>query len=147
MKVVLIKDVGGVGARGTIKDVADGYALNFLIPRGLAQQGTPDKIAKVQAEIQALTASNAARDAEYASIAKKINGVSIDIEGKANEKGHLYKQLSAEVIVAALKAQHQADVSTESVHFEKAIKETGESSVVLKLGMHTAHVTVVTKAA
>jgi hypothetical protein len=48
MKVLFKKDVGGVGQRGTIKDVSDGYALNFLIPQGLAEQATPEKIATHQ---------------------------------------------------------------------------------------------------
>lgn len=147
MKVILLKDVGGVGARGVIKEVADGYAFNYLIARGLAEQATPDKVAKVQAQLQANAASEAARDAEYAALVKKLDGVSITIESKANEKGHLYKQIAPDAVIAALKTQHQVSIAAESLHFEKAIKEVGESPVILKLGNHTARITVVTKAA
>ena len=147
MKVVLIKDVGGVGVRGTIKDVADGYALNFLIPRGLAQQATPDKIAQVQSQMQAAAATNATRDAHYAALAQKLDGVSVTIESKANEKGHLYKQLSPVDIIAAIKSQYQIDVSEESIHFEKAIREVGEFEVIIKLGSHTARLKILVKSA
>jgi large subunit ribosomal protein L9 len=147
MKVVLLKDVGGVGVKGAIKEVADGYGQNFLIARGLAEQATPDKVKKVQAQMQANAAFEAARDAEYAALVKKLNGASITIESKANEKGHLYKQVASAAIAVALKTQLQADVSEESINLEKAIKEAGESKAVLKLGTHTAHITIMTKAA
>ncbi|HUO56094.1 MAG TPA: 50S ribosomal protein L9 [Candidatus Paceibacterota bacterium] len=146
MKVVLIKDVGGVGVRGAVKDVADGYALNFLIPRGLAEQATAQKVASVEAQVKAAAASLAAKNTEYEALGRRLDGASITIEAKANEKGHLYKQISAQALVDALKNQQGINVSTESIHFEKAIKEVGTSDVIVKLGTHSIHLSVTTKA-
>jgi large subunit ribosomal protein L9 len=52
MKVILLKDISGVGKRNTVKEMADGYALNYLIPKGLARQATPDQVAKLQMQMK-----------------------------------------------------------------------------------------------
>ena len=145
MKVVFLKDVGGVGARGTIKEVADGYALNFLIPRKLAEQATPDKVAKVQTEMKAAAAKEAERTAQGSAHAKKLDGASVTVEAKTNEKGHLYKQLSADVVALAIKKEYGIEISADAIHFADHIKEVGESKAEVKFGTHTAKITVSTK--
>ena len=108
MKVVFLKDVGGVGVRGAIKDVADGYALNFLIPRKLAEQATADKVARVQAEMKITAASEAERKAKGSAWAKELDGKSVVVVAKANEKGHLYKQLSPDAVADMIKKGSEA---------------------------------------
>jgi large subunit ribosomal protein L9 len=147
MKVVFLKDVGGVGQHGTIKEVADGYALNFLIPRKLAEQATPDKVAKVQAAMKATAAIVAERSAKGSEHAKKLSGASIAVEARVNEKGHLYKQLSADVVALAIKKEHGIDVAADAIHFSSPIKETGESKAEVTFGAHVAKVNIVTRAA
>jgi large subunit ribosomal protein L9 len=147
MKVVFLKDVGGVGVRGTIKDVADGYALNFLIPRKLAEQATPDKVARVQAEMKEHAAKEAHHAAQGSAWAKQLDGATVTVAAKANEKGHLYKQLGPEAVAEAIKRDHQIDIDADAIAFEGHIKEVGESKAAVKLGGHTARITVITKAA
>ena len=146
MKVIFLKDVGGVGVRGTVKEVADGYALNFLIPRKLAQQATPDIVSKVQAQMKAIATLDAERHAKGGEHARRIEGAAIVVLAKANEKGHLYKQLSADVVAAALKKDHGIDVPPESIVFEKPVKEVGDSRATIKFGGNAAHVIITTKA-
>ena len=147
MKVVFLKDVGGVGARGTIKEVADGYALNFLIPRKLAEQATADKVAAVKGEMDALTAKEQAREMIAGEQAKRLEGARLTVKVTANEKGHLYKQLSAEDVVKAFKAELKEDVPVRSIVFESPIKVAGESQITIKFGAHVARVLILTKAA
>ncbi len=147
MKVVFLKNVGGVGAHGTIKEVADGYALNFLIPRKLAEQATPDKVARVQALMKEASDKETVRAAQGSAHAKKLEGAAVEVEARANEKGHLYKQLSPDVVAAAIKKAHGIDIAPDAVHFANPIKEVGESKAEIKFGTHAAKVTVLTKAA
>lgn len=147
MKVIFLKDVGGVGVHGTIKEVADGYALNFLIPRRLAEQATPDKIVKVQAAMKASAAIEAEKSAKGSEYAKKLSGVEITVEAKANEKGHLYKQLSADAVALAIKKEQGIEVSSDMVHFSSPVKEIGESKAEVKFGTHVAKIIVLTKGA
>ena len=147
MKVVFLKDVGGVAPRGTIKDVADGYALNFLIPRKLAEQATPDKVARVQAEMKVTAASEAERKAKGSAWAKELDGKTISVIAKANDKGHLYKQLSPDAVADMIKKEHGIDTDAGAIAFESHIKEIGESKTTVKFGEHIAHITVEVKAA
>lgn len=146
MKVVFLRDVGGVGVRGTIKEVADGYALNFLIPNKLAEQATADKVAKVQGEVQAHAAKEKEREAIGSAQAKRLDSARITIKVKANEKGHLYKQLSAEDVANALRAELKENVPPSAIHFDDHIKQVGESSVTIRIGSHVAKLAVVTQA-
>jgi len=147
MKVVFLKDVGGVAARGVIKEVADGYALNFLIPRKLAEQATPDKVARVQAEMKVTAASEAERKAKGSAWAKQLDGKTVTVSAKANDKGHLYKQLSSDAVAEAIKKEYNIDIDANAIVFESHIKEIGESKATIKFGEHIAHITIAVKAA
>jgi large subunit ribosomal protein L9 len=147
MKVLFLKDVGGVGVRGTVKDVSDGYALNFLIPHKLAEQATSDKVAAFEVRRAAELASQLAREAQGSASAKRLDGSTVTVEAKANEKGHLYKQLSSDVIVLAIKKEYGIELAPDSIISDGHIKEVGESKATIKIGKHTARITVLTKAA
>lgn len=146
MKVVFLKDVGGVGVHGTIKEVADGYALNFLIPRKLAEQATPEKVAKVQAQMKEAAAKETERTAQGSAHAKELDGTSVTVEARANEKGHLYKQLSGDVVALAIRREKGIDVAADAVRFPNPIKEVGESKAQIKFGTHVAKVMIFVKA-
>ena len=146
MKVLFKKDVGGVGQRGTIKDVSDGYALNFLIPQGLAEQATDDKIAAYRNGQKAAEAESAALDKENAEMAARLNGAKFPITARTNEKGHLYKQLDTQTIITEIKKVFGADIPPSAILINGSIKSAGEHPVSIKLGAHTAIVLVLIKA-
>ena len=91
MKVIFIKDVGGVATRGTVKEITDGYALNYLIPNGLAKQATSDAVKSHSKEAAEKKIQSEKETGEIIAKIKKLEGTRVTIEGKANDKGHLFK--------------------------------------------------------
>ena len=142
MKVIMLKDVKSVGQRGTIKEVSDGYALNFLIAQGLAEQATPQKLVEFEARKKIASAENAARENLITALLKKIDGTTIEVAARANESGHLYKQLSPSLIAAAIRTTGGVDIPEEAISVTAPIKATGDSPVVIKLGAKSASITV-----
>ena len=102
MKVIFLKDVGGVGKRYEMKDVADGYALNSLIPQGKAVQATPEKIAALKKKMLSDSTEKAAKKTQLAAALKKIDGKRIVIKARANLKGHLFKGVTKQDVISAL---------------------------------------------
>lgn len=102
MKVLMTKDVKGVGQRGAIVEVSDGYALNSLIPGGKAVQATPEKIAQHNKQMEAASFEKAKHDAETATKLRTIDGKRIVIKAKANEKGHLFRKVKGEDVATEI---------------------------------------------
>ncbi|MHB8710514.1 MAG: 50S ribosomal protein L9 [Minisyncoccota bacterium] len=125
MKVVLTKEVKGIGHAYDTVDVADGHALNYLIPRNLAKAATPR--AKQEAELRLKQRSDrAVLDASL--LAQNIAALAaarIVIRAKANEKGHLYDAIGESDIRKAVKEQVHVDLSEDALKLEKPIKVLG----------------------
>src|SRR3989338_8566966 len=113
MKIVLLKEVAGVGRKYDVKTVSDGYALNFLIPKKLALVATPDVVGHAERlKSQEGTEKKIQEDLLLKNIAS-LKDVVIEIACKANEKGHLFASIHADTIVKELKAQKGIDVLPE----------------------------------
>lgn len=138
MKVIMLKDVKGVGQRGTVKEVSDGYALNFLIAQGLAEQATAQKVAAFEAAQKIQSAASAEKEREWGGLAKRIEGVLLDVSARANASGHLYMQLSPESIVEAIRTNLQSEIPADAIVLHAPIKHVGESEVEARLGSKTA---------
>ncbi len=102
MKVLFIKDVGGVGRKDTVKDISDGYALNFLIPQGLAVQATKEKIAEMEKRQKHDKESRDERNQKLIAQLKTLSGKKIVIRAKANKEGHLFKGVKREDVAERL---------------------------------------------
>ena len=142
MKVIFLKDVAKVGQHGTMKDVADGYALNFLIPRGLAIQATPDKVA---AHLAAQKREGEAREQQNKMISETVHslkGVRIEVSAKATEKGGLFKSITATDIVKAVQEQRSVNIPVETIALAKPIKETGEHALKITYGEMKVEITL-----
>ena len=142
MKVIMLKDVAKVGARGQLKEVADGFALNSLIPRGLAEQATADKVKTWDLKMKAETEATEMLHQKEETYAKKLEGTSLTIKSTANTTGHLYKQISAEKIKDALQKETGIVVDTKSIHIKMPIKTIGDAVVEVHLGKQKAHLKV-----
>ncbi|HTR18997.1 MAG TPA: 50S ribosomal protein L9 [Candidatus Paceibacterota bacterium] len=145
MKVILLKDVGGVGQRGQVKDIADGYALNYLIPSGAAAQATPEKVAAHEA---AQKKEGELKEAQQQELTEKVNsleGGRIEISARATEKGGLFKSLGVADIQKSIQVQKNIDIPASAIGLEKPIKELGEHVVQLKTPGAQARLTVVVK--
>ncbi len=125
MKVILLKDVKGIGRAHEVVEVKDGHALNYLIPKKLAIPAT--EAAMREAELRRKQAAErGAIDA--ALLAQNISALAearIVIKVKANEKGHLYDAVGESDIVKAAKEQTRIDIPEDAIRLEKPIKELG----------------------
>lgn len=142
MKLIFIKNVGGVAQAGAVKDIADGYALNFLIPRGLAVQATPDAVAKHAAHEKAVNAEHQREQEANVALVKGLEGKRVEIKAKATEKGGLFKAISAADVVKALGVA----LPTGSLHLPDHLKHVGEYVVPVSVSGVTATITVVVTA-
>ena len=125
MKVILIKDVKGMGRAHEEVTTSDGYALNYLIPKKLAIAATP--VAKQEAESRRKQSVDRAM-VDAALLNQNIAALAearIVIRMKANEKGHLYDAVGEQEIVTAAKEQAHIDLPENAVKLQKPIKELG----------------------
>ncbi|OGY44661.1 MAG: 50S ribosomal protein L9 [Candidatus Buchananbacteria bacterium RIFCSPHIGHO2_02_FULL_40_13] len=146
MKIILLKKVKNLGDIGDIRKVADGYALNFLIPQkmaGLASAQNLNNLVKAKAESIKL----AAKDLALAQAkATKLQGLAIEIKAKANNEGKLYSAISTSAIAGKLR-EKGLDVEHKQINLMKPIKELGEYSalVVFNHGLEAEITIVVTE--
>lgn len=126
MKIILLKDVGGVGKIGEVKDIADGYALNKLIPHGLAAQATPDKLAAHQKKIGELAAQKEKEEGKLKESIQGLRGARIEMKLKATEKGGLFKTVGPKEIADVLKAQKGANIPAEAIQPLEPVKTIGD---------------------
>ena len=134
MKVILTKDVKGVGRAHAEVAAADGYALNYLIPKKLAVAATP--AAKQEAEMRRKQVGDRAA-LDTALLAQNIASLveaRIVIKVKANEKGHLYDAVGKPEISAAAKEQAHIDLPEDALTLEKPIKELGTFDIPVSAG-------------
>ncbi|HOJ30574.1 MAG TPA: 50S ribosomal protein L9 [bacterium] len=132
MKIILIKDIKGLGQEGDVCEVKDGYARNYLIPRGLAIEANEKNIKKVE-EIKRLVAlkrEKLLKEAE--ALQKKLNKISITIEAHAGEEEKLFGSVTAEDIAISLKNQHDVEIDRHQIHLEEPIKKLG----IYKIPVH-----------
>lgn len=138
MKVLLTKDVKGLGKSGEIKDVKDGYGNNFLIGKGLAQLATPAVIKQWEAKQRQQKEAEAAQIASLNEIAAKLKDLTIKVTHKTGANGALFGSVTKEEIAEALKAQHNITIDKKAIDSDKTIKATGGYTLELKLG-HGIH--------
>lgn len=136
MRIILLKDIGGVGKRDVIKEVADGYALNFLIPRGLAQEASEDNLKKHDLRRQISENESREKDIKFANLASRLASEKITIQVRANEQGHLYEHITAPKIANEITNKYKIEIAGDMVILEKPIGEAGVEKVEIKLGAH-----------
>jgi len=132
MKVILKKQMENLGDAGDIVKVADGYARNYLIPRGLAIKATPKNIKLVSQIKEAEEKRRAAELKEAEMIGKQIEKTSLTFERQADENGHLYGSVSRTDIVNALKEQG-LEIEKQNVKIEEHIKAIGDYEITVAL--------------
>ncbi len=133
MKVILIQDIKGVGKNGEIKDVAPGYARNFLIPEGLAVIATPEKIKEIE-RIKKTEKKKAVKELKKAEKkAEELEGLEVTIPVKLNEKGELFAPVKERDIAKAIKKEHKINVTPKTINLEEEINDLGEYKAVINL--------------
>ena len=134
MKVILKSDVSKLGKAGSLIDVSDGHARNFLIPKGLAVEATPGKMAEWKAEQARLKAKDEKDKHHALELQRALQGKSVRIEGRAGENGKLFGSITAAQIVDALAEQHGLkDFDKRNVKLDEPVKNAGNFKFSLKL--------------
>ena len=133
MKVLFKKDVPEVARAGQVKDVADGYARNYLIPRGLAVAATAGTLKQV-ADVQAVAARHAAEEEHAAhSLKQRLEAQPIVVEAKAGSQGRLYGSVTAADVATAVQKQLGAAIDRRDLAIGDHIRQVGSYQVTLHL--------------
>jgi large subunit ribosomal protein L9 len=134
MKVVFMEDVPNVGKAGQIKEVADGYGKNFLIPHKLAMPAKAADIKNVEAQIKARARVAAKTDAEMKALAAELEGKEINIKAKVGQQGRLYGSITSADIVVGLESALKVTVDKRKIELAEPIRSAGTYEVPIKLG-------------
>src|ERR1041385_471610 len=133
MKVLFKKDVADVAKAGQVKDVADGYARNFLIPRGLAVAASAGALKQV-ADVQAVAARHAAEEEQAArDLKQRLEAQPIVIEAKAGTQGRLYGSVTTADVATAIQKQVGATVDRRDLEITEPVRQVGAYQVAAKL--------------
>ena len=132
MRVILLKDIENIGKKYDIKDVKDGYARNFLIPKGLAKQASKKALEwlEVQKEIQEKKAEEGLKKIQ--EFASKIDDLEVIIPVKVGESDQLFESINAQKISEKLKEMN-FNIKKSQIELSEPIKEIGEFPVKVKL--------------
>lgn len=141
MKVLLTKDVKGVGYAGEIKDVADGYGKNFLIGKGLALAATNEVLKRYESDQRKKAANDAAEIERLNAIKTTLGSIKVVIAKKLGDTGHLFGSVTKDEIAHALQEQHGIEIDKKELDAKHGIKTVGMHDLDLKLG-HGIHATL-----
>jgi len=133
MQVLLLKDVNQLGQAGDVKKVSDGYARNFLLPRGLAIAATQGAIRQAQMQREANSRRQAKALTEAQEFAQVLDGQTITFHARAGELDRLYGSITNANIAEALTAQVGREVDKRKIVLEEPIKELGTHAVTVHL--------------
>jgi large subunit ribosomal protein L9 len=143
MKIVLREDVRGLGVAGDVKDVADGYARNFLIPRRLAAPATEGALKNVEAQRAAAAKRQAQLDAEARALAARLSNTTVTLKARVGGQDRLYGSITTADIATALSRELGTTIDRRKLVLEEPIRELGTHTVPVHLAHEvTASLTV-----
>ena len=128
MKVILLKDIKGTGKKDQIIEASDGFARNFLFPKGLAKEASAANLNAVENQKAAEKHREDVRRAETLETCKKLAGKSIRIEARGAEGGRLYGSVTSQEIAAALEKQYGVKVEKRRIEVAN-IRNAGDFTV------------------
>jgi large subunit ribosomal protein L9 len=146
MKIILLKDVAKVGKKYEVKNISDGYAQNLLIPKGLAVAATADVMKRIELERARDEGEKRVHMELLLKNLKEVEGKTITLTEKANEKGHLFASVNKPEVILAIHKQTRIQISPDNMMLDKHIKEVGNHEIELKAGDKSVKFTLVIKA-
>ncbi len=133
MKIVLREDVDTLGRKGDLLEVADGYARNYLVPRGLAMKATKGVVAQAESMRRSREVKES-RDREAAqAVAAQLGSQALEVKARAGEGGKLFGSVTSSDIADAILAQTGIEVDRRKVDLAEPIRELGDADVTVKL--------------
>ena len=143
MKVILLQDVKGKGKKGQMLEVSDGYARNFMLPKKIAIEATPDAINTMRMNDKATQERIAKEKAEALALSKQLRELTLVVKAKGGGAGRLFGSVTNQEIADALKAKTGIALDKRKIVISDTIKSVGTYTVNCKLGYEiTAPLTV-----
>lgn len=133
MKVILLKEVKGMGKEGDLVNSKDGYARNYLIPRNIAIEATPENLKKWEAAKKEEAAKKKQELDEANKLKERIEKLTVIIKAKGGSGGRLFGSITSQDIANGLKDQHNIDVDKRKIELKDNIKNTGITQVEVKV--------------
>ena len=134
MKVILLQNVAKTGRKYEVKEVSDGYALNYLIPSKLAKIATTSALRELETEKLQQEHSEKKKEIGLIQSIEQLKDSVISISAKINEEGKLFAGIDKGDIINAIKYQKALDVSADNIVLEKPIKDAREHKITIKAG-------------
>ncbi len=133
MKVILRADVANVGKRGDVLAVADGYARNYLVPRGLAMRASDGTLAQAESMRRARDVKDAAARTAAEDIARRLVPAIIQVSARAGSEGRLFGSVTTADVAEAVADQTGLELDRRKLHLDEPIRELGTHRVLVKL--------------
>ncbi len=134
MKVIFLSDVPRVGRKYDVKEINDGYAMNFLLPRKLAVVATPKELAALEKRQKDIVLEREVQEDLLMKSMEEIKDKVVTIASKADEKGHLFSGIHGKEIVEAMMKENHVSIDVAFLDLEKPIKEVGDFQIPIKIG-------------
>jgi len=148
MKIILMSDVKPLGTTGTVVEVADGYARNYLLPRGLAAEASKGSLALLEQQRKAKARRDAEAVANAEALGKQLEGLILLVSAKAGGNGRLFGAVTNGDVAEAIQKLHGVEVDRHKIEVPDNIKSLGSYPITIKLGKNiTAKATVKVTAA
>ena len=143
MKVILLQDVKGKGKKGQMLEISDGYARNFLLPKKLAIEATPDAVNTMRMNDKAAAEKAAKERAEALEVSRRLREMTVTVTAKGGGAGKLFGSITSQEIADALKEKSGIAIDKRKIVLSDPIKNVGTYTVQCKLGYEiTAPLTV-----
>ncbi|MEH7299737.1 50S ribosomal protein L9 [Neobacillus drentensis] len=133
MKVIFLKDVKGKGKKGEVKNVADGYAHNFLIKQGLAVEANNANVSSLDAQKKKQEKEAAEELAEAKKLKEVLDKITVELTAKAGEGGRLFGSITTKQIAEELQKKHGIKIDKRKMELADAIRTLGHTKVPVKL--------------
>lgn len=133
MKVILLSDVIGTGKEGEVKEVSDGYARNFLIPKGLAKEANAKTLREREEKLIRCAKEKESERQEVLNNYEIINGKTIKVLSKAGESGKLFGSVTNQEMADKINEIYNVTVNKKKIHLEEEIKSFGTYKITIKL--------------
>jgi large subunit ribosomal protein L9 len=129
MKVILLKDVAGLGQTGDVKDVAEGYARNYLLRQGLVTAATSTALGNLKQHLASEKRKQEQLEAEQQALAAQLGEVKITFRARAGKGGRLYGSITNQDIAEAIRAQNGLSIDRRSIQLTEPIRAVGTYEV------------------
>lgn len=133
MQVILLEDIKKLGLKGNVVNVAEGYARNYLIPKGLAMEASKGKIKDLEKQKDIAAAQRKKIEDEARALGKKLESIKVTLKTRVGDAGKLFGAISNKDISDALKEKHGLGVDKKKIILKNPIKALGKYPVTIKL--------------